>query len=381
MPSFMTPWRAVAAMFLLNGSLLGIWGSRIPSLTAKHGLEHGEFGRLLLVMAAGAIASFAVTGGLADRIGGSRLTRMIAVTYGLSLVLISFAPVNFYALGFFMILFGIAHGGMDVAINAWATEVEKVADKPIMSSFHAMWSVGLGLGALSGYVAGLIDLSIGLHFILAAVIFSALCLPWSLIRWDFVDDSPASESPLVSLPRGPLLLVGLVAFCTTIGEGGMADWSAIFLVEVTQSNEGRAALGLSAFSALMVATRFAGDRIIARFGPVAVTRFSGVIAGCGALLAVVGGTYVTALLGFALMGIGYATIVPMAFSRAAVEPGVKAGTAIASVATLGYGGILLGPVIIGQLSDWVGIRYAFILMIVLAFLMSALAPSMRRKSD
>ena len=250
-----------------------------------------------------------------------------------------------------------------------------------MSSFHAMWSVGLGLGALSGYFAGLISLSIGLHFILAAVIFSALCLPISAIRWDFVDDSPASDGPLVSLPKGPLLLVGLVAFCTTIGEGGMADWSAIFLVEVTQSNEGRAALGLSAFSALMVATRFAGDRIIARFGPVAVTRFSGLIAGCGALLAVVGGTYVTALLGFALMGIGYATIVPMAFSRAAVEPGVKPGTAIASVATLGYGGILLGPVIIGQLSDWVGIRYAFVLMIVLAFLMSALAPSMRRQSD
>lgn len=377
----MTPWRAVAAMFLLNGSLLGIWASRIPSLTEKHGLEHGEFGRLLLVMVAGAIASFAVTGGLADRFGSARMTRLIAVTYGLSLVLIALAPVNIYALAFVMILFGITHGGMDVAMNAWATEVEKTADRPIMSSFHAMWSVGTGLGAASGFFAGMIDLSLLMHFALAAVIFSLLCGPWAAIRWHFQDDTPASDGPLVSLPKGPLLLVGLVAFCTTIGEGGMADWSVIFLVEVTQSSEGRAALGLTVFSALMVVTRFAGDHVIARFGPVAVTRFSGVIAGVGALLAVVGGTYATALAGFALMGIGYATIVPMAFSRAAVEPGVKVGTAIASVATLGYGGGLIGPVVIGQLSAFFGIRYAFIVLVVLAFLMTVLASSMRRKAN
>ena len=155
------------------------------------------------------------------------------------------------------------------------------------------------------------------------------------------------------------------------------DWSATFLIEVTQVSEARAALGFTAFSVLMVVTRLLGDRVIAALGPVLVTRLSGGIAALGGLLAVVAGTYWMSLLGFALMGIGYATIIPMAFSRAAREDGVSAGQAIASVATLGYGGLLLGPPIIGGLAELTSIRLAFGLLIVLAVLMSLIAGAMR----
>lgn len=372
-----TPWRAVSAMFVLNGAFLGIWASRIPSIRDAQGLDKGQFGILLLVMAIGALISFPIAGRLADRFGAARITRILAVLYGASLVGIALAPVSILALGAAMFFFGATHGGMDVTMNSWATEVEKRAGRPIMSSFHATWSFGTGLGALSGYFAGVAGLGSSLHFLLAAALFSMLCLPFATIKWTSERTVSHGGAPLFNLPRGMLILVGLVGFCTTIGEGGMVDWSATFLIEVTQVSEARAALGFTAFSVLMVVTRLLGDRVIAALGPVLVTRLSGGIAALGGLLAVVAGTYWMSLLGFALMGIGYATIIPMAFSRAAREDGVSAGQAIASVATLGYGGLLLGPPIIGGLAELTSIRLAFGLLIVLAVLMSLIAGAMR----
>lgn len=379
MPAIFTPWRAVSAMFVLNGALLGIWASRIPTIREAQGLDKGQFGILLLVMALGALLSFPVAGRLADRFGAAQLTRLLAVFYAVALVGIAMVPVSVLALAAAMFFFGATHGAMDVTMNSWATEVEKSAGRPIMSSFHATWSMGTGLGALSGFFAGQIGLGSTVHFLLAAGIFAALCLPFSAISWksETMSAQDSGNAPLFSLPKGILILVGLVAFCTTVGEGGMVDWSATFLIEVANVNEARAALGFTAYSVLMVITRLLGDRCIQAIGPVNMTRLSGGIAAVGALLAVMGGSFWLSLLGFALMGIGYATIVPMAFSRAATEAGVSAGTAIASVATLGYGGILLGPPIIGGLAELTSIRLAFVLLIVLALLMSLLAGAMR----
>ena len=377
----LTPWRAVSAMFVLNGALLGIWASRIPTIRENQSLDKGQFGILLLVMAVGALASFPLAGRFADRFGAARMTRLIAAVYGLSLVLIALTPVSVVMLGATMFLFGAAHGSMDVSMNAWATEVEKRAPRPIMSSFHAMFSLGTGLGALSGYVAGSMGLGTTLHFFLAAVVFSALCLPFGAIPWASERAEANPDAPLFTLPRGMLILVGLVAFCTTVGEGGMVDWSATFLIEATQVDEARAALGYTAFSVMMVVTRLLGDRIIARLGPVLMTRISGVIAAMGALIAVAAGSYWLGLLGFALMGIGYATIVPMAFTRAASQKDVSAGTAIASVATLGYGGILLGPPILGGLAELTSMRLAFLLLVVLALVMAALGGALRPQTS
>ena len=203
MPAFLTPWRAVSAMFLLNGALLGIWASRIPTIREAQGLDKSQFGLLLLVMAVGALLSFPVAGRLADRFGAVLLTRILAVLYAVSLVGIALAPVSVLALGATMFLFGATHGAMDVTMNSWATEVEKAAGRPIMSSFHALWSVGTGLGALSGFFAGQIDLETSLHFLLAAVIFSAVCLPFSVVAWksETVAGGSGSGAPLVSLPK------------------------------------------------------------------------------------------------------------------------------------------------------------------------------------
>ena len=153
MASIVAAWRAVAAMFILNGALFGIWASRIPAIRDRLELSHEALGYGLLFMAAGAVCSFPITGRLTDRFGAVAITRIIAVLYTGSLILLALAD-GLWGLAVFLFVFGAFHGSMDVAMNAWAAEVEQAYDKPVMSSFHAMWSLGAGLGALSGLCRG-----------------------------------------------------------------------------------------------------------------------------------------------------------------------------------------------------------------------------------
>lgn len=369
-------WRAVAAMFILNGALFGIWASRIPAVRDRLSLSHEELGYGLLFMAAGAVCSFPITGRLTDRFGAVAITRVIAVLYTASLILLAFAG-SFWALAAFLFVFGAFHGSMDVAMNAWGAEVEQAYDKPLMPSFHAMWSLGAGLGALSGFAAVQMQMNVMQHFLLAGGVVVALALVLSWVRWTSRRSEQASGA-VFALPSGALVLVGFTALCGALGEGAVADWSAIFLRDVTGAAESVAALGYAVFSVAMVTFRLAGGMIIARFGPVASARFGGICAALGVFAVVSAGGTGLALAGFTLMGAGYAVIMPLAFSRAANDPDVPPGQAIASVATLGYGGLLIGPPLIGFLAELMTLRLAFAVLMPLAVLIVLCAGALKR---
>ncbi|WP_282168802.1 MFS transporter [Ruegeria atlantica] len=373
MIGIVSAWRAVAAMFILNGALFGIWASRIPAVRDKLDLTHETLGYGLLFMAAGAVCSFPITGRLTDRFGAVVLTRYIAVLYTVSLILLALAG-SFWSLAAFLFVFGAFHGSMDVAMNAWAAEVEQAYKKPVMSSFHAMWSLGAGLGALSGFAAVQMGLTVIQHFLLAGGIVVGLALALSWVRWT---SRRAAGGKVFALPSGALILVGFTALCGALGEGAVADWSAIFLRDVTDAAESIAALGYAVFSVAMVAFRLAGGFVIARFGPVATARFGGACAALGVFCVVSAAEAGLALAGFAMMGIGYAVIMPLAFSRAASDPNVPPGQAIASVATLGYGGLLIGPPLIGFLAEMLTLRVAFTALLPLAVFIVLLAGSLR----
>ncbi len=376
MISVFAAWRAVTAMFILNGALFGIWASRIPAVRDRLNLSHEELGYGLLFMAAGAVCSFPITGRLTDRFGAVSITRVIAVLYTLSLILLAFAG-GFWALAIYLFIFGAFHGSMDVAMNAWAAEVEQAYDKPLMPSFHAMWSLGAGLGAFSGFGAVQLNLTVLQHFLLAGGIVVGLALVLSWVTWSSRKTEQAGGA-VFALPSGALVLVGFVALCGALGEGAVADWSAIFLRDETGAAESVAALGYAIFSIAMVVFRLAGGVVIARFGPVATARFGGLFAALGVFAVVSAGGSGLALTGFALMGVGYAVIMPMAFSRAASDPNVPPGQAIASVATLGYGGLLIGPPLIGFLAELMTLRLAFAVLIPLAALIIVLAGALKR---
>ncbi|WP_299724878.1 MFS transporter [uncultured Tateyamaria sp.] len=379
-PSNRATWMAVSAMFILNGALYGIWASRIPAMAVRHDLDAGALGLLLLLLAGGAIAAFPLAGRFADRFGAAMITLRIAVAYTVALALTALAP-NVASLAFALMIFGATHGAMDVAMNTWAGEAERHIARPVMSSFHAMFSLGAGLGAASGFAAEHWGVGIPLHFIVTGAGVAVVTLAFARIGWVSPTRDSLSDTPLFPLPKGPLIAVGLIAFCTSMGEGAMVDWSALLLIETAGVTAAHAALGYSVFSVAMVITRLLGDQATRAFGPTPTARVAGVIATLGAVSAVASTSYGVTLVGFALMGIGYAVIMPLAFSRAARDPHLPPGTAIASVSTLGYGGLLLGPPLIGFVAHATTLRTGFGLLAVLAALIVVLAGAVRARKD
>ncbi|MGP6086631.1 MFS transporter [Antarctobacter jejuensis] len=372
-----TPWRSVSAAFALNGVLLGCWASRVPTFVDRLALSEGMLGVLLLLMGVGALISFPLAGSLSDRHGAVRVTRWTGAVYLLSVVAVGFAPsVGFLGLALF--LFGVFHGSMDVAMNSWATEVEKHMGRSVMSSFHAMWSLGAGLGAGGGYLATSIGAGTGPHFLIAAVVAGMVFWPFLQAPWTSRIRQTPVKAPIFAFPHGALILVGFMALAAGLGEGAAADWSAVYLRDVLGRPESQATLGYAAFSVTMVIMRLSVDRIITRFGPQAVARVAGVLAASGFFLCVLTDALPVALIGFVLMGMGYAAVIPMAFSRAAHDPEVPAGQAIASVATLGYGAMLLGPPAIGFIAEATSLRLSFVMVGGLALLIAAFAPALGR---
>jgi len=240
-----------------------------------------------------------------------------------------------------------------------------------------MYSVGAGLGATTGYFAASAGLGVAVHFAIAATFFASVCLWMAAVDWTFDRPKSGRRATIYALPKGSLAIVALVAFCASIGEGAMADWSAIFLVSVSEIGDADAALEIAVFSVTMVIMRLVGDRFVARIGPTAAGRFAGVVATSGIVIAAAFGSFGATLLGFALMGIGYALIMPLAFTRSAADGAMAPGAAIASVATLGYGGGMLGPPLIGFVAEATSIRLAFGLLTGFALLIVVFAAAFR----
>ena len=376
MPDPRTPRLAVAAMFLLAGGLFGVWASRVPAFVARFDLSASQVGILLLCVGLGSILSFPLAGRLSDRIGASALARRAAALYALSLPIVALAP-SAWSLGPCLALFGAALGSLDVAMNAWGAEVERNQGRPMMSSFHAMFSLGTGLGAGSGYLAVRMGWDVTPHFVVAAGLLGALSLAASRVPW--TSSLSTTGGTAFAWPKGSLVLVGLVAFCASVGEGAVADWSAIFLHDVIKATEAQAALGYAAFSAAMVTMRLAGDHAVRGLGPVTAARLSGLIAALGIMIVLMGPNLPLVVLGFVLMGLGYAVVAPLTFSRAAADPVMPAGQAIASVATLNYGGMLAGPPLIGFVAEGASLSGAFALLAVMSLMITALARSLRGK--
>ncbi|WP_458792961.1 MFS transporter [Yoonia sp. MH D7] len=371
-------WRAVVAAFTLNGLLFGAWAARVPAFKDRFDLDPGTLGLLLLALAGGAIVSFPLAGALSERWGTSRLTVRCAWGYAPALVLLGLAPSPFM-LGLALLIFGAFHGVMDVAMNGWGARVETRLGRSTMSIFHAMFSLGAGLGSASGFVAVRMELSSVEHFVAIAVIGGALALAVMIPASgpERAEARAENPKPLFALPSGTLFLVGLIAFAISMGEGAMADWSAVFLRIAAEATDAQAALGYATFSAAMVVMRLCGGLLVERFGPVATVRASALIAFVGLAVAIAGQTVPVVLIGFALTGIGYAVVMPLVFSRAAKDQTMAPGPAIASIATLGYGGMLLGPPIIGFVAQVTGMRLSFVVLAGLAVLAAVLASKLR----
>ncbi|WP_339073053.1 MFS transporter [Sinorhizobium meliloti] len=374
-PKLFTPWRSIAAGFLMNGVLFGTWAGHIASVKDQFSLTDPDLSNLLLLLGLGALLSFRFAGRLCDSMGAPRITRAAACALLVATVFLGFAQ-TVQQLGLSLFLFGMCHGLLDVAINNWGSEVEKHMRRSVMSSFHAMFSLGAGLGAAKGYVAAVYDVRTNIDFLITAVLTGGILGPFLLLDWQSTVLKNVKGAAELAFPRGALLLVGLIAFASGLGEGMAAHWGSVHLKEVIKTTEQHAILGYVGFCAAMVIMRLTVDSLVTRLGPVMVTRLSGVSATCGISLILLGfsGPFVS-LVGFMLMGVGYAAIMPLAFKWAATYPLVPPGQAIATVATFAYGAMALGPPAIGALSR----HFGFFIVGIFAMLVAVLAPALDHK--
>lgn len=401
-PAALAARRAVSWLFLLNGMLFGTWVSRIPMVQERHELPHGALGVALLGMALGALVAMPLSGWASARLGSRRVAAFWTLVYASMLPSLAFAPgVHWLKAGLF--LFGAGHGGLDVAMNGQAVLVERRYHWPIMSSFHALFSAGGLAGAALGAGMAWLAVPVETHFVTVATLLGGtvvLIALRPLLPDDPVDRrsenkvssnggrlqaSGSGKSGLAAIPTADLrrlIALGVLAFCIMMGEGAMADWSGLFLKQVTGAGDGLASAGYAAFSLAMMLGRFAGDPLTLRLGPECLVRGSGVLAAAGLLLALVTAHPYAGVLGFAAVGAGFATVIPQVFSAAGRVKEISPGLALATVTTLGYGGFLLGPPLIGFVAEGIGLRGALGLVVLTSAGAVTLAAALRtRRND
>jgi MFS family permease len=371
---------STGAIFFLNGAGMGNWVVRIPAVQERLGLGAGRLGLALLGVAAGALVAMPLAGRLVGRHGSRPVTRAAALAFAASLALPALAP-SFALLCAALVVLGAANGALDVAMNAQAVAVEREyerhAGRPIMSSFHALFSLGGLAGAAAGGVLAARGVDAGLHLGFAALVAGVLLsgvatglLPAS------ADAAPGG--PAFARPTRALAALGVVAFCVLFGEGAMADWSAVYLRDATGAGPGLAAAGYATFSLAMAAGRSVGDALTVRVGPERLVRIGGAVAATGLAFSLLVARPWAAVTGFGAVGAGLSIVFPTVLAAAGRLPGGAAGAAIAAVSTVGYTGFLAGPPVIGLVAEAVGLRGGLALVVVMAAVIAVLARGLGR---
>jgi predicted MFS family arabinose efflux permease len=355
----LSPRLATFLVFSVNGAMVGTWVAHIPWLQDQLGISKGTLGLCLLCMAAGALVSMPLTGHILDRLPSASVVRWTALVFCLMLPLPLLATSP-YMLAAILFMFGASNGAMDVAMNAHGVGIQESLGRPIMSSLHGGWSVGgftaAGLAALAA-AAGLDPRVEGLIVGLGLFVFSL----WITLRLG-ASFTHSSEGHVLSLPTRPVILIGCLCFLVMLAEGAIGDWSGIYLRHNTGASPAGAALAFTGFSLGMAIARLGGDVVNQWVGPSRLLRFGTALVAIalGAVLLV--GQTVPSVVGFVFCGLGIANAVPLLFSAAGrVNP---PGPSLAAAFTLGYTGFIVGPPVIGLLSDQVGLPRTLALLVV-----------------
>lgn len=353
--------------FALAGMLCGIWVSRTPALAVRYGLSDGAVGIAILLWGIGAILAMQGLRGVIARAGSGAVLRVAAPLTAVSMALLAAAP-DWPLLLAAVTVFGMTFGLTDIGMNAQGSAVERALRRPVMNTMHAGWCAG----AISGGLLGALSAKAGLSFAQTMAGGAVLGLPMALAAGrTYVADGPA-EAGTRRRARLPFVvyLVGGLAFAAFMMEGSIADWSGLYLSRELGAGQAVGALGYPLFEAAMLTGRLAGDRLRGRVGTRRLLTYAGLGTAAAITLVVLAPTAPVALAGFVLTGLAICTVIPMTISVAGtVAPGRSAG-AVAQVGAMGYGGLVLGPVVIGFLAELsslrVGLGVAAVLGLIIA---------------
>lgn len=361
---------AVGIMFFMMGLCFSSWASRIATIQQQLGLSDAALGTVLFALPVGLMLSLPLSGWAVTKIGSRRLLIIALVSYGLMLITLGLAT-TVYELVIFLVGFGLASNATNIAVNTQAMATSTLYEKPIMASFHGIWSMAGFTGAGIGTFMIGKNILPAPHFTgIAVVTITAVFFCW---RYLHDDKQPVKTGSAFAIPDRSLMTLGLIAFCSMICEGAMFDWSVIYFKKIVLAEKAWMAAGYTAFMCTMALGRFIADGFAARFGLRRTLQVSGVLAATGLMVAVLFPSILMAVIGFMLVGAGVSSVVPMVYSVAGKSTTMSPGASIAAVSTIGFIGFLIGPPMIGFLSGAFTLRIAFVFIALMASFVVVLA--------
>ena len=370
---------AVTLMFVVNGAVMGGFGGSLPSLRDKLGLDPTQIAIMLFSAAAAAILSMQIGGRLADAIGARQVTLAAVPLLIAGMITIALAQVYVGAI-IGGILLGLGNGTMDVAMNAIGVQVEAARQRPIMSFFHAFWSIGnfIGAGAVL-LLATVLGLKGGEVVTPLSISVAALALVALVVLFKITPEAAVVHHTVdgvrTRIPSAAWVLA-VMALAFGLAEGTALDWSSLHVTDVASVDPTTGAVGLITVSAFMVVIRLLGDPLVTRFGRRAIVRFGGLCAAVGYFtVTVVSSSLPLLIIGWALVGLGVGMIAPQVY---ALSGHIGGGRALAMVVTFGYAAFLIGPAFIGFLVNLLGIHHTMAVPALLCLGIIALASTMPR---
>ncbi|MFP9229218.1 MFS transporter [Pectobacterium cacticida] len=366
---------ATRIIFFVAGFAMASWAPLVPFVKTRLAISDASLGMLLLSLGIGSLFAMPLTGFLTNKWGCRRVILLASALLCVILPTLTQAgtlPLMALALLFF----GIAIGMIDVAMNIQAIIVERASGRAMMSGFHGFFSIGgiVGAGGVSALLwLGLSPLKAILGIVALVLIFTAMAQK-HLLRSANQD----SGSPLFVLPRGWVMFIGSLCFIMFLAEGAILDWSALFLTVERNLSGAQAGLGYAAFCGAMTLGRLNGDRIVNRVGRYAILAGGSLCAALGLFLTIAVEHAVIAILGFMMVGLGASNVVPILFSAAGNQKSMSPNQAIASITTVGYAGILIGPTLLGFIAQLSNLAIAFGFVALLLLVVSASARAVVR---
>ena len=353
---------SASLLFLMNGYITGSWATRIPDFLAQLQIGESTFGLLLLIFGVGSLVFIPCSGYWVNRYGSATLSKGMAIPLSFMPLLLIWVT-NLWVGSVILFTFGGVMGGMDVAMNANAVEVEKKLQRPIMSSCHACWSLGGLIGSLCGSTLletwGRLPYAIGM-----------VCMAWGLLvialplLLDEASSEVAGQSTFAFPKNVTPWLLGIIALFSMIPEGLMVDWGAIYVHNDLGASIRESGYSFAIFSTAMMTVRFLGDVVRQSWGAVKTLRIGAILAISGLILLTSVSHHILVLIGFAFMGLGLSNLIPITYSAAGNLPD-NSGMGLVVATSMGYSGILVAPPLIGFAAEQVGLTNVFLATISL----------------
>lgn len=361
--------------YFIMGLIFASWASRIPDIKSSLNLNDGQLGQVLFAMPLGQLMMMVVSGYLVNKFG-SRIILITAMTlYAIALTFIPQAN-SFIQLFLVLFLFGITSNMANIAVNTQAVSLEALYKRNIMSSFHGLWSLGGLTGGILGAVFAETKFSIFTHLVIILIlgVIGIIIFSRGLLAQDIKENSDAKTSKKAFKLDSAIIILGLIGFGSMFCEGTMFDWSSVYFSTIIKPDETFVRMGYIASMGAMTFGRFVADRFVNRYQASVVLRFCGILITSGLLLATVAPGLIISTFGFLLIGLGVSSIVPICYSAAGRLKTMSASIAITAVSSISFLGFMIGPPLIGLLSEITDLRIALlaassfgILIIILSY--------------